>query len=203
MQTIKGSFRSIGYALELAAKPYQIQHPQWPETGRHILAQYDDESVVVYQAFRSAIGNFATQHGYFGGEFKLTRMSWIKTSFLWMMYRCGWGEKADQECVLAIWLQRAAFDLILENAVPSTFVPGIYSNEAEWKNAIATSSVRLQWDPDHDPKGHQEARRAIQLGLRGPILAQYAQSWIQQHYPICYRATAVCFTRRLREFACS
>src|SRR5439155_2761622 len=31
--------------------------------GRHILTQFDDESVVVYQAYRPAIGRFAAEHG--------------------------------------------------------------------------------------------------------------------------------------------
>ena len=31
------------------------------------------------------------------------------------------------------------------------------------------SCVRLQWDPDHDPTGAPEKRRAIQLGLRNKV----------------------------------
>ncbi|HBY80241.1 MAG TPA: DUF4291 domain-containing protein, partial [Cyanobacteria bacterium UBA11148] len=73
-----------------------------------------------------SIGHFAAQHGYFGGEFSLKRMSWIKTNFLWMMYRSGWGTKADQEVVLAIWLKRSAFEEILAAAVPSSYVPELY-----------------------------------------------------------------------------
>ena len=42
---------------------------------------------------------------------------------------------------------------------------------------MAGSSVRLQWDPDHNPSGHPLARRAIQLGLRGDALARYAGEW--------------------------
>jgi hypothetical protein len=49
-----------------------------PHPGRHILAQYDDESAVVYQAYGPAIGHFAARQGHFGGEFSLARMSWIK-----------------------------------------------------------------------------------------------------------------------------
>lgn len=29
-----------------------------------------------------------------------------KTVFLWMMYRCGWGKKEDQENILAIDMKR-------------------------------------------------------------------------------------------------
>src|ERR671935_2864665 len=98
--------------MKLMTEPYLAQVCRWPATGRHILAQYDDQTVVVYQAYRPEIGHFAAKNGYFGGEFSLSRMSWIKPNFLWMMYRCGWGAKVGQEVVLAIWLERPAFDTI-------------------------------------------------------------------------------------------
>jgi hypothetical protein len=154
------------------------QKEKWPPTGQQILAQYDDDFVVVYQAYRPAIGNFAASYGYFGGEFSLNRMSWIKPNFLWMMYRSGWGTKPGQEVILAIWLQRSAFNEILSLAVPSQFVPELYSTRKEWQQAVKRSSVRLQWDPDHTPRGGRCARRAIQLGLRGEILAKYSQDWL-------------------------
>ena len=162
----------------LVTEPYLRQVKCWPLSGRHILAQFDHTSVVVYQAFRPAIGHFAAQHGYFGGEFTLKRMSWIKPNFLWMMYRSGWGTKTGQEVILAVRIQRSAFDAILAAAVHSHFVPNLYSTEAVWKQAVADSSVRLQWDPDHNPSGEKVERRAIQLGLRGEVLAQYARNWI-------------------------
>jgi hypothetical protein len=100
--------------------PYLTQAADWPPEGRHILAQFDEESIVVYQAYRPAIGHFAAQHGYFGGEFSLSRMSWIKTNFLWMMYRSGWGEKPGQEVTLAIRLSRPHFESLLAQTVPSS-----------------------------------------------------------------------------------
>jgi Domain of unknown function (DUF4291) len=147
-------------------------------SGRHILAQFDDDSVIVYQAYRPAIGHFAAKHGYFGGQFSLSRMSWVKPNFLWMMYRCGWASKEGQEVVLAVRLKRSAFDEILRRAVNSTFVPELYENEAAWKSTVAGSDVRLQWDPDHNPYGAPAERRAIQLGLRGEVLAKYAREWL-------------------------
>ncbi len=163
----------------LLTEPYVSQNQRWPQTGRHILAQFDEHSVIVYQAYNRAIGRFAVSHGYFGGSgFGFERMSWIKPNFLWMMYRCGWGTKPNQETILAVRLRRPAFDTILRLAVHSSFVPDIYGTEPEWKAAIQASQVRLQWDPDHHPAGEALERRAIQLGLRGPILAQYARDWI-------------------------
>ena len=165
--------------MQLATESYESQNSRWPQSGRHILAQYDDESVVVYQAYRPAIGRFAAEHGYFGGEFSLGRMSWIKPNFLWMMYRCGWATKEGQEVVLAIWLARSAFDEILSQAVPSSFSDKEYSDREAWQQAVASSDVRLQWDPDHDPYGKPVERRAVQLGLRGDVLKRYSREWIR------------------------
>lgn len=164
--------------MKLETEPYQIQNSIWPEAGRVILANYDRDTIVVYQAYRPAIGHFAARHGYFGGEFKLSRMSWIKPNFLWMMYRCGWASKQGQEVVLAIRIQRAAFDSILSQAVYSSYKPDLYASREAWKDAVATSNVRLQWDPDHSPDGEKLQRRAVQLGLRGEVLRKYSRDWI-------------------------
>jgi Domain of unknown function (DUF4291) len=164
--------------MNLLTEPYRNQAARWPKSGRHILAQFDDESVIVYQAYKPAIGQFAVKNGYFGGEFSLNRMSWIKPNFLWMMYRCGWASKEGQEVVLAVRLKRSAFDEILRLAVHSSFVPEVYETESGWKSAVTSSDVRLQWDPDHDPSGASVQRRAIQLGLRGDVLAKYAKEWL-------------------------
>jgi hypothetical protein len=164
--------------MNRVTEPYVVQAARWPSSGRHILAQFDDESVIVYQAYRPAIGQFAAKNGIFGGDFSLNRMSWIKPNFLWMMYRCGWASKEGQEVVLAVRLKRSAFDEILRLAVHSNFVPEVYENELAWKSAVAGSQVRLQWDPDHDPSGAPVERRAIQLGLRGEALAKYAKEWL-------------------------
>jgi hypothetical protein len=164
--------------MKLVTESYQAQAARWPSAGRHILAHFDAESIVVYQAYRSSIGRFAAEHGTFGDGFSLSRMSWIKPNFLWMMYRSGWGTKPDQEVVLAIRLRRAAFENILAQAVASRFEPAAHASPAEYRQTLAQTAVRLQWDPDHDPAGMPVERRAIQLGLRGEALRQYAREWI-------------------------
>ena len=164
--------------MSLITEPYSAQKARWPRAGRHILAQFDAESVIAYQAYNPAIGQFAARHGYLGGDFGMNRMSWIKPNFLWMMYRSGWGTKQNQEVALAVRLMRAAFDEILGLAVPSSFAPDVYETHEAWKRAVTGSDVRLQWDPDHDPAGRPVERRAIQLGLRGEVLARYAKDWL-------------------------
>ncbi|WP_437675947.1 DUF4291 domain-containing protein [Sorangium sp. So ce131] len=162
--------------IEIA--PYAEQAARWPAAGRHILAQFDAETVVVYQAYRPSIARHAVAHQRLGGaEFSFGRMSWIKPNFLWMMFRSGWGTKQDQEAVLAIRVRRSGFDEILAAAVPSGFVPALYPSEEAWKAALHRSDVRLQWDPDHHPSGAPVTRRAIQLGLRGATLRRFAEQW--------------------------
>lgn len=67
------------------------------DTGRRLLAQFNDREVIVYQAYKPELGNWALEHGYFGGGFSFARTSWIKPNFTWMMHRCGWASKQDQE----------------------------------------------------------------------------------------------------------
>lgn len=155
-------------------RPYLDQAKTWPAEGRHILARHDEENIVVYQAYRPAIGRYAAEHQRFGGEFSFSRMSWIKPNFLWMMYRSGWGTKEGQEIILAVTIPRVLFDEILAAAVPSSFDSSRFNTHDAWKQALESSEVRLQWDPDHGPDGTSQSRRAIQLGLRGSILRRYA-----------------------------
>eukprot|EP00029_Vermamoeba_vermiformis_P012521 TRINITY_DN7351_c0_g1_i1.p1 TRINITY_DN7351_c0_g1~~TRINITY_DN7351_c0_g1_i1.p1 ORF type:complete len:168 (-),score=0.65 TRINITY_DN7351_c0_g1_i1:298-801(-) len=78
----------------LETEKYEDQLKIWPEEGRHILAHYDEDTVVVYQAFKPNIAKYAVENQKFGGpNYSETRMTWIKTNFLWMMFRSGWGSK--------------------------------------------------------------------------------------------------------------
>jgi Domain of unknown function (DUF4291) len=164
--------------MKVITETYLAQKHCWPSSGRHIMAQFDAESVVVYQAYNPAIGRFAARNGYFGGGFGMGRMSWIKPNFLWMMYRSGWGTKENQEVTLDVRLRRDAFDEILRQAVHSSYTPEVYPSQDDWKRAVARSDVRLQWDPDHGPSCNPVERRAIQLGLRGDVLSRYAREWL-------------------------
>jgi Domain of unknown function (DUF4291) len=166
--------------VNLAAERYLDQVKTWPTEGRHILAHFDADTIVVYQAYRPSIGRYAIGHGAFGGEFSYSRMSWIKPNFLWMMFRSGWGTKEGQETTLGLRLRRRFFDSILAQAVASTLDQSDQASLKEWKTSLASSNVRLQWDPDHDPHGNALARRAIQLGLRGPVLDDFGKRELLQ-----------------------
>jgi hypothetical protein len=161
--------------VALITEPYGEQVEVWPKEGRHILAQFDADTIIVYQAYNPTIGRYAVEHGAFGEDFRYSRMSWIKPNFLWMMYRSGWGTKEGQEITLALRLRRPFFDSLLAQAVPSSWDRQHFATEEEWSRALGRSPVRLQWDPDHHPSGAKLERRAIQLGLRGEVLEAFGQ----------------------------
>ncbi|ELR15394.1 uncharacterized protein ACA1_275680 [Acanthamoeba castellanii str. Neff] len=144
----------------LETEAYPDQKKRWPRFGKFILAQYTPEAILVYQAFKPEIGRYAVANQRFTGceAYSPTRMTWIKTNFLWMMFRSGWGGKKNQEMTLGIWLKREAFDRYISIACKK----GGHQRDG--------SVVRLQWDPDHHPSGAPlKNRRAIQLGLKNVI----------------------------------
>ncbi len=161
--------------MKIQLKNYKEQEKVWPSSGHHIMAQYDEEKIIVYQSYRKEIGDFAVINQYFGGAFSLDRMTWIKPNFLWMMYRNSWGTKHGQEVVLAIHLNKKAFLKYLKHAVYSSYKTSLYDSRENWQKAIKESDVRLQWDPDHNPYGDKLERRAIQIGLRNEFIKSYAK----------------------------
>ena len=162
--------------MTISMELYSASHQHLPVGGQHIIAHQTETQLVVYQAYNPAIAAFAVEHQYLGGSsFSYSRMSWIKPNFLWMMYRCGWASKENQERVLALWLDKTAFESILSEAVFSTFPAGSYASAEVWKQELATKNVRLQWDPDHSPYGGKLTRRALQLGLKGETLEQFGK----------------------------
>lgn len=131
--------------MNLVTENHISQRLRWPAEGEHIMAHHDDETVVVYQAYRPAIGEFAVHHGRLDGpDFSLNRMSWVKPNFLWMMYRSGWGTKVGQEITLGLRIRRRFFDQLLRAAVPSGFDAAAFSDRETWQQAVQASEVRLQ-----------------------------------------------------------
>ncbi|SMF75416.1 protein of unknown function [Paenibacillus uliginis N3/975] len=143
-----------------------------------MLAQFNDNTIRIYQAYNSSIADEAVSLGTFGPSFKVDRMTWIKPSFLWMMYRSGWATKKDQERILAIDIKRTGFHEILENVVLSSFEESVYGSHENWRSQLEISEVRCQWDPDRDIYGKPLDRRAIQLGLKGNMVLNYVNNWI-------------------------
>ena len=145
---------------------------------KEIRAVYTDETIRVYQAYNKTIAEEAVRNGPFGAHFSMNRMTWIKPSFLWMMYRCGWAQKENQEHVLAIDIKRSGFDKAVNNAVISTFSENLGVSKEEWQKLVKGSDVRVQWDPEKDIDGNDLPYRSIQIGLRGDAVEEYVHDWI-------------------------
>ena len=145
--------------------------------SRQIRAAQTDTTLTVYQAYSPAIALPALEHGRFVPPFKSTRMTWIKPSFLWMAYRCGWASKEGQEHVLAIEISKAGFESALANASLSHFESGTYASRDEWLVRKNSTPVRVQWDPERDLRLQPLEHRAIQVGLSGTASREYVDTW--------------------------
>ncbi|ATW51505.1 DUF4291 domain-containing protein [Streptomyces peucetius] len=143
-----------------------------------VRAVFTDETITVYQAYAARIANPALETGTFVDPFKRDRMTWIKPSFLWMMYRCGWASKTDQERVLAVDMSREGFEWALSHACLSHFDRSRFATEAGWREALRSSPVRVQWDPERDLGLNPLPHRAIQIGLSGQAVDRYVDDWI-------------------------
>lgn len=145
---------------------------------RQIRAAYTETTITVYQAYPSRIAQRALQAQTFVHPFQMNRMTWIKPSFLWMMYRSGWGTKGGQECVLAVDIARSGFQWCLENACLSHFDAAIHHSESAWRRAKEESLVRVQWDPERSIRLERLDYRSIQIGLSEAAVAEYVGDWI-------------------------
>ncbi|MEO8392589.1 MAG: DUF4291 family protein, partial [Chloroflexota bacterium] len=145
---------------------------------RQIYAAYDEAGIQVYQAFTPSIVQAALAKGTFGAGFGLDRMTWIKPSLGWMLYRSGYASKHNQEAIIRVKLSHEGFLEILRRSVETSFNPRIYASEGEWKRALDASTVRHQWDPERHIKGPKLERRAIQIGIRGETVHAYVNDWI-------------------------
>ncbi|NGO78641.1 DUF4291 domain-containing protein [Streptomyces sp. YC504] len=143
-----------------------------------IRARHTDETVTVYQAYSPALGLPTARDGRFPAAWKRERMTWIKPSFLWMMYRCGWGTKEGQETVLAVEIRRDGFEWALANACLSHYVRGLHPDRASWQRELKRAPARVQWDPERDLRLQPLPYRSLQLGLSGEAARRYADEWL-------------------------
>ncbi|NRR29113.1 DUF4291 domain-containing protein [Oxalobacteraceae bacterium] len=140
---------------------------------------YDDSTIRVYQAYSDTIADSALAKGTFvSPPFKMERMTWIKPSFLWMMYRAGWGNKDEgQKRILAIDITREGFEWALAHACLSHADESM--SESQWQQRKNSSPVRIQWDPERNLQLHAQKHRAIQIGLGKEAVQLYVNEWIR------------------------
>jgi Domain of unknown function (DUF4291) len=110
------------------------------DSTRLIRAAYTDKTIRVYQAYAPEIAEPAIRAGTFVPPFSRERMTWIKPSFGWMMYRSGWVRKSGQERVLAIEIWRDGFEWALGHGLHAC--AGCYSSSSVSMTTLMLSLAR-------------------------------------------------------------
>jgi hypothetical protein len=145
---------------------------------REIRADYDAMTIVVYQAFRPEIAIPALREQRFVAPFSLTRMTWIKPSFLWLMERSNWAQKSGQEHILGVRITRAGWEEALSHGVLTHPEKSIYGSTEAWKEQMKWALVNIQWDPERSIRGARLPYDSIQVGLSRHTIERYVDEWI-------------------------
>lgn len=143
-----------------------------------IRADYDRDTIIIYQAYSPIIADAALRAGRFVAPFSFHRMTWIKPSFLWLMHRSNWGQKSGQEWVLAVRMKRSGWEKALSLAVLTSFAPDVFSSPEEWADEFSAAKVHLQWDTERSVRGAALPYYSIQIGLSRHIIHEYVEEWI-------------------------
>ncbi len=163
---------------------------------REIRADFDRETIVMYQAYGDEIADAALAAGAFVPPFSLRRMTWIKPSFLWLMERSAWASRRGQTRILAVRMTRAGLREALAAAVLTEFEPSIHGSREGWREAFDRADVHVQWDPERSLRGVKLPHRSIQIGLGRAVIESYTRAWVVKLEDVTARARKI---RRLRD----
>ena len=133
-----------------------------------VRADYDADTIVVYQAYAPAIADAALRAGRFVAPFSFRRMTWIKPSLQWLMHRSNWARKPGQERILAVRMTRQGWEEALSQAVLTTGDP----------DAVAQAAVHVQWDPERLLRGAALNHYSIQVGIGRHLIRTFTDDWI-------------------------
>eukprot|EP00928_Gymnodinium_smaydae_P026393 TRINITY_DN20745_c0_g1_i2.p1 TRINITY_DN20745_c0_g1~~TRINITY_DN20745_c0_g1_i2.p1 ORF type:complete len:275 (+),score=33.07 TRINITY_DN20745_c0_g1_i2:142-966(+) len=168
------------------------------------VGEWDAEGVYVYQAYTDSIADWALENQKLGGpHFNPTRMTWIKPSFAWVLYRSGYGSKPGQNRVLKIKLSHEALGNLLNQC--KLVDTNKTTRKCRPQSDDDIGNGRVQWDPERDlmcADGKEPRkmlrRRAIQIGLKGPLSELYTRS-ILSVLDVTDLAHAICTAHRSKK----
>merc|ERR1719188_1544207 len=152
--------------------------------GPHrFVGEWDDEGVSFYQAFNSDIADWAIEHQKFGGpKFNPERMTWIKPSFAWMLYRAGYGLKdKNQNRVLKVKLSHeAAATILAASSLAHGEGPRMVNGRVQWDPARSVwhgSAAKRKQNMENTVEPEKDGpARAIQIGMRKKLSRFYVHS---------------------------
>ncbi|KAL8715494.1 MAG: hypothetical protein Q9220_000829 [cf. Caloplaca sp. 1 TL-2023] len=142
---------------------------------RQIRASYDSDTITVYQAYSAAIAIPAVKAQRLNAspDFKPNRMTWIKPSWAWMMYRSGYSFKdSNQAHILAIKMSHQNFRQLLSHASVTGHNKVLTAEEK-------AKDVRVQWDPERSIRMEVLPYRSIQIGISGEVRKKWVEEWIE------------------------
>ena len=143
-----------------------------------IRANYDRDTIVMYQAYSKAIAVPALKAQKFVSPFSFNRMTWIKPSFLWLMHRSNWGRKSNQEYILAVRITRSGWEEALSKSVLTAYEKSVHRNVTDWRKQFDKALVHVQWDPERSLKGADLQIESIQVGLSRHVIQDFVDKWI-------------------------
>lgn len=143
-----------------------------------IRANYDRDTIVIYQAYSDSIADVALQLQRFASPFSFHRMTWIKPSFLWLMHRSNWGQKANQQRTLAVHISRSGWEKALSLGTLTHPEPSVFPNSSVWEAEFANSPVHIQWDTERSLRGAGLNHFSIQVGIGRQMIQEYVDQWI-------------------------
>ncbi|KAK4213288.1 hypothetical protein QBC37DRAFT_316541 [Rhypophila decipiens] len=153
-----------------------------------------EQTITVYQAYNRAIAEAAVSSQKLNAspKFKVNaRMTWIKPSWGWMLYRSGYSYKdSRQERILALKMRLNDFWNLLRRAELT------HTSEARFVGVRARASrrdqrklteqqpreksdkVKVQWDPERSIRLERLDYRSIQIGIPGSLTEKWCEEMI-------------------------
>lgn len=154
---------------------------------RQIRASYDDKTITVYQAYKASIADaaIAKQKLDASPDLKFQRMTWIKPSWSWMLYRAGYSYKdPGQERILALKMKHEDFIGLLKNADVNLVHSAVATGDRarvqtkERRTEDEPAKVKVQWDPERTVRLDKLPYRSIQIGIPGALSQKWVEDWI-------------------------
>ena len=164
-------------------------------SSHEIRADYDRDTITVYQAYGKEIAIPALKAKCFQPPFSLNRMTWIKPSFLWIMERSGWATKSNQEHILGIKIKRVSWEKALRAGVLTSFDKRVYGSHTEWQTTFDNAMIHIQWDPERSLRGAKLEHRSIQVGVSRHLIHEYVNDWtvdIKDYTPLAKKISSLC-----------
>jgi hypothetical protein len=152
----------------------------WDVPPHTLLATWDAESVVVWQAHGHRVADAVLARGSFDvPEWRTDRTSRFRVSLPSLLWRCSWGTRPGRERILAVRLSRSGFDEVLRRAVPADDDRAVYPTEASWRLAMRYATATVSWHPDRSLEGEPTAWDTARFGLRDSQLGAFAREWVR------------------------